>query len=129
MKHVMQDNQIHHLRRVHLRAFARLQNIHEAISSGCCPSVLDLSESLERNVRTIKRDLKALREDFKAPLVYDRQRKGFRYAEPGWQLPPARVRRLAQSNQPQSVMLPLMPEGVEHESSPPWLAGHSSPAA
>jgi predicted DNA-binding transcriptional regulator YafY len=90
MKHVMQDNQTQHLRRVHLRAFARLQHIHEAISSGRCPSVQDLAESLERNVRTIKRDLKALREDFKAPLVYDRQRKGFRYAEPGWQLPPAR---------------------------------------
>jgi predicted DNA-binding transcriptional regulator YafY len=50
----------------------------------------DLVEHAERNPRTIKRDLKTLREEFKAPLVYDRQRKGFRYAEPGWQLPPAR---------------------------------------
>lgn len=34
--------------------------------------------------------MKALREDFKAPLVYDRPRRGYRYTAPGWQLPPAR---------------------------------------
>jgi predicted DNA-binding transcriptional regulator YafY len=52
--------------------------------------VQDLATSACRNSRTIKRDLKTLREDFNAPLVYDRQRRGFRYADPGWQLPPAR---------------------------------------
>jgi predicted DNA-binding transcriptional regulator YafY len=86
----MTDNQMHDPLRVHLRALARLQHIHEEISSGRCPSVWDLAESTDRNPRTIKRDLKMLREDFKAPLIYDRRRKGFRYAEPGWQLPPVR---------------------------------------
>ena len=46
--------------------------------------------STGRTSRTFKRDVRALREDFKAPLLYDRQRKGFRYTEPGWQLPLAR---------------------------------------
>ena len=73
-----------------MRALARLQQLHEEISSDRCPSVQDLAVSSGRTSRTIKRDVKALREDFKAPLVYDRQRKGFRYAEPGWQLPPTR---------------------------------------
>jgi len=73
-----------------VRALARLQQLHEEISSGRCPSIQDLAVSTGRTSRTIKRDVKAMREDFKAPLVYDRQRKGFRYAEPGWQLPPAR---------------------------------------
>jgi predicted DNA-binding transcriptional regulator YafY len=76
--------------RVHLRALVRLQHLHVAISSGRCPSIQDLAESSDRNSRTVKRDLKMLREDFRAPLLYDRQCKGFRYTEPGWQLPPVR---------------------------------------
>ena len=86
----MQSKQPYDAPRVHVRALARLQQLHEEISSGHCPSVQDLAASAGRTTRTIKRDVKALREDFKAPLVYDRQHKGFRYAEPGWQLPPVR---------------------------------------
>ena len=86
----MKDNQTDTLQRVHVRALARLQYLHEEISSGRYPSIQDLAVSADRNPRTIKRDLNALRDDFKAPLVYDRKRKGFRYADPGWQLPPAR---------------------------------------
>lgn len=86
----MKDDSTLYPSRVHLRAMARLQHIHQEINSGRCPSVRDLAECAERNSRTIKRDLKALREDFNAPLVYDRQRKGFKYADPGWQLPPVR---------------------------------------
>lgn len=77
--------------RVHIRALARLQHIHTAISSGKCPSIRDLEESTGRTSRTIKRDIRALREDFHAPLIYDSQRKGFRYTELGWQIPPARL--------------------------------------
>src|SRR5438093_7627441 len=72
--------------RVHLRALARLQQLHEEISSGRCPSIQDLAVSTGRTSRTIKRDVKALRGDFKAPLVYDRQRKGYRYTAQGWDL-------------------------------------------
>jgi predicted DNA-binding transcriptional regulator YafY len=88
----MKANRMHQMPRVHLRAFIRLQRIHEIIGSDCCLSVRDLAERVERHPRTIKRDLKMLREDFNAPLIYDRHRKGFRYTAPGWQLPPARFR-------------------------------------
>ena len=86
----MQGKQPYDAPRVHMRALARLQQLHEEISSGRCPSLQNLAVCTDRTSRTIKRDIKALRQDFKAPLVYDRQRKGFRYAEPGWQLPPSR---------------------------------------
>ncbi|HEY7507352.1 MAG TPA: WYL domain-containing protein, partial [Nitrososphaera sp.] len=86
----MQDHVIPSASRVHVRALARLQHIHAEISAGLCPSVQDLAESTGRNPRTIKRDVKTLREDLKAPLLYDQQRKGYRYTNPGWQLPPAR---------------------------------------
>jgi len=87
----MQSQVTSNLPRVHIRALARLQHIHEAISAGQCPSLRDLTESIGRTARTLKRDLRSLREDFHAPLIYDYQRKGFRYTEPGWQLPPARL--------------------------------------
>ena len=86
----MQGKQLYDVPRVHVRALARLQQLHEEISAGHCPSLQDLAVSTGRTARTIKRDVRALRADFKAPLLYDRQRKGFRYTEPGWQLPPAR---------------------------------------
>ena len=76
----MQTNQMHNMQRVHVRAFARLQQLHEEIRAGHFPSVRDLAACVERHPRTILRDLKALREDFNAPLTYDSQRKGYRYA-------------------------------------------------
>ena len=79
----MQGKQPYDAPRVHLRALARLQQLHEEISSERCPSIQELAGSTGRTSRTIKRDVKALRQDFKAPLVYDRQRKGLRYAKPG----------------------------------------------
>ena len=83
----MQGKQLYDAPRVHMRALARLQQLHEAISSGRCPSIQDLAVSTGRTSRTVKRDVKALRGDFKAPLIYDRQHKGFRYASPRHALP------------------------------------------
>ncbi len=74
--------------RVHTRAFARLKLIHDEISAGRHPNVPALARKLEVSARTVKREMRALRDDFGAPLVYDRARGGFRYREPGWQLPP-----------------------------------------
>ena len=87
--HLMR-NQTHPTQRIHLRTFVRLQRIHEIISSGCCPSIHELAERVERHPRTIKRDIKVIREEPSAPLIYDRHQKGFRYTGPGWQLPPVR---------------------------------------
>ncbi|MGH9941544.1 MAG: helix-turn-helix transcriptional regulator [Pyrinomonadaceae bacterium] len=74
--------------RVHLRANARLWEIHEQISVGHCPTARQLAERLERSERTIKRDLAAMRVDYHAPLIYDSARRGWRYREPGWTPPP-----------------------------------------
>ena len=72
----MQGKKPYDAPRVHVRALARLQQLHEEISSGRYPSIADLAVSTGRTSRTIKRDVQALRGDFKAPLVYDRHRLG-----------------------------------------------------
>ena len=74
----MQGKQPYDAPRVHVRALARLQQLHEEISSGRCPSIQEMAVSTGRTSRAIKRDVKALRGDFKAPLVYDRQRREWR---------------------------------------------------
>jgi predicted DNA-binding transcriptional regulator YafY len=74
--------------RTHLHSFSRLQQIHEVISAGKYPNARQLAEITERHPRTVKRDLAALRDSFKAPLEFDHKRKGWRYTQPGWQLPP-----------------------------------------
>src|SRR5882757_5231436 len=74
--------------RVHTRALSRLKQIHEEISSGHFPNTRTLASLLERSERTIKRDLSCMRDELGAPLIYDRVRRGWRYGEPGWALPP-----------------------------------------
>src|SRR5438128_4482938 len=74
--------------RVHTRALSRLQQIHHEISAGRYPTVRRLAELLERSDRTIKRDLGFMRDQLGAPLVFDRTRRGWRYRELGWALPP-----------------------------------------
>ncbi len=73
--------------KVYLQTVVRILKIHEEIAAGNFPSVRQLAEIIEVNERTIKRDLDVLRCQLKAPIVYERKRKGFRYAEIGWTLP------------------------------------------
>lgn len=73
--------------RVFQRAFSRINKIHQEIASGSFPSAPQLAEICEVNVRTIKRDLEVLRSELNAPIIYDRRKKGFRYAEIGWTPP------------------------------------------
>ena len=49
----MQGNQPDNVPRVHVRALARLQQLHEEISSGHCPSIQDLAVSTGRTSRTL----------------------------------------------------------------------------
>ena len=76
--------------RVHTRALSRLKQIHEEIGAGRYPNTRTLAERLELSERTIKRDLSFMRDQLGAPLVYDHARRGWRYGEPGWSLPPQR---------------------------------------
>ncbi len=73
--------------RVYLRAFYRLHEIDRQIRNENFPSVCHLAESLGVNERTVKRDLAVMRDSFNAPLIYERRKRGFRYAKTGWELP------------------------------------------
>lgn len=44
-------------------------------------------ELLEVGTRTIKREIAFLRDELNAPLIFDRQRRGYRYLNPGWNFP------------------------------------------
>lgn len=77
-----------HSYRVHTRALSRLKLIHEEISAGRYPTVRSLANLLERSPRTVKRDLREMRDQHGAPLIHDRKHGGFRYGKPGWTLPP-----------------------------------------
>ena len=78
-------------KRVYLRALHRISLIHEKISVGNFPSVGDLAKACDISERTIKRDLDLLHFEMKAPIVYERERKGFRYKEIGWSLPSYKI--------------------------------------
>jgi predicted DNA-binding transcriptional regulator YafY len=74
-------------RRVHLRAYARLQTIVTEIQRGRFPNKPDLARLIERNPRTVQRDLEQLRNTWQAPLEFDRERNGFSFTDPQWKLP------------------------------------------
>jgi predicted DNA-binding transcriptional regulator YafY len=71
-------------KREHTRIGARLLKIHQAIRGNKFPSLDKLKEIVERDTRTVRRDLQKLREDYDAPLVYDRAKNGYRYRDPLW---------------------------------------------
>lgn len=77
--------------RVHTRALERLRRIHQEVGNGSYPSVERLAALLERNARTVKRDLREMRDALKAPIKYDRAKRGFYYSETGWEMPPVRL--------------------------------------
>ncbi len=73
--------------KVYLQALVRITKIHEEIASGSFPSVKQLAEKTEAHEHTVKRDLDVLRDQLHAPIIYERKKKGFRYAEVGWMFP------------------------------------------
>jgi predicted DNA-binding transcriptional regulator YafY len=74
-------------KKAYLQAFVRLSRIHDEIAAGKFPSIKELADKTNAHERTIKRDLDILRNQFNAPIVYERKQKGFRYAEIGWTFP------------------------------------------
>lgn len=87
----MTRDQQHMTQRVHTRALSRLQLIHQEIGGERFPTVRRLAALLELSERTIKRELQAMRDQFGAPLIFDRARGGYRYHDPGWMLPPVKL--------------------------------------
>ncbi|WPD18309.1 helix-turn-helix transcriptional regulator [Thermaerobacter composti] len=62
----------------------RLMYIVREVKQGRYPNAHTLSRDLEVSERTIHRDLELLRDDFCAPLEFDRRRKGFYLTDPEW---------------------------------------------
>ncbi len=67
--------------------FARLIELDRLIREGSYPNCLTFSTEWEVSQKTIQRDVDFLRDALKAPLAYDRVRKGFYYTEENWFLP------------------------------------------
>jgi proteasome accessory factor B len=63
------------------RPFERMHKIHLAISDGRLPNCSSLAEELEVTPKTIQRDITFMRDSFRLPLVYDKQRHGFIYED------------------------------------------------
>ena len=74
--------------RVHLHAYERLRSICTEIQRGHYPTKAGLARIVEHHPRTIQRDVEALVNRFDAPLEFDREKNGFYFTDPTWQLPP-----------------------------------------
>ena len=59
----------------------RIQWFHKKISDGCYPNASHLSERFNISHRQAQRDVDHLRKTLEAPLVYDAERKGYKYSE------------------------------------------------
>ena len=73
--------------RVHLHAYARLNRLCSEIQRGYYPTKASLAHVLERSVRTVQNDLRALANDFGAPLEFDSVKNGWYFTDPAWHLP------------------------------------------
>jgi predicted DNA-binding transcriptional regulator YafY len=73
--------------RDHLRTSRRLWNIHKSIASGSYPNAKQLAAREGVDVRTIRRAIAFLRDEYDAPVRHDRKKGGYRYTVEGWTLP------------------------------------------
>ncbi|MGH9834518.1 MAG: helix-turn-helix transcriptional regulator, partial [Blastocatellia bacterium] len=77
--------------RVHLHAYDRLNKLCAEIGRGRYPNKADLARIAERTPRTVQDYLRALKDDWDAPLEFDREKNGFYFTDPAWRLPPIRL--------------------------------------
>ncbi|HYE71995.1 MAG TPA: WYL domain-containing protein [Blastocatellia bacterium] len=75
-------------RRVQIQAHQRLRLICAEIQRRRYPNKAVLAQVIERDPRTVQRDLVELRNEFNAPLAFDRTKRGFYFTDPAWRLPP-----------------------------------------
>ena len=57
----------------------RFYYIHRKLKAGCCLPLRHFLDTLEISRATFKRDIEYLRDRYGAPIVYDRDRGGYRY--------------------------------------------------
>src|SRR5262245_1905774 len=77
--------------RVHLHAYNRLSKLCIEIQRGRYPTKAELARIVERTPRTIQNDIRALRDDWNAPLEFDNKKNGFYFTDHAWRLPPIRL--------------------------------------
>ena len=73
--------------RVHLHAYERLSRLCAEIQRGRYPTKAALAQVVERRPRTIQNDLRALVNDFGAPLAFDPVKNGWYFTDPAWRFP------------------------------------------
>src|SRR5262245_192932 len=73
--------------RVHLHAYERLRRLCAEMQRGRYPTKKALAALVERSERTIQNDLRALVNDFDAPLAFDPVKNGWYFTDPAWRLP------------------------------------------
>jgi predicted DNA-binding transcriptional regulator YafY len=73
--------------RVHLHAYERLSKLCAEIQRGHYPTKAQLAHVVERSPRTVQNDLRALVNDFDAPLAFDPVKNGWYFTDPAWRLP------------------------------------------
>lgn len=78
-------------RHIHRYAYTRLRLIISELQRGNYPNKARLAELIERNPRTVHRDLTALRDDWGAPIEFSRERNGFYLTDAKWQIPDLRL--------------------------------------
>ena len=67
--------------------FSRLLELDKRIRQGQHPNCLSFSVEWEVSQKTVQRDIDYLRDELKAPIEYDREKKGFYYTKDSWFLP------------------------------------------
>jgi predicted DNA-binding transcriptional regulator YafY len=65
----------------------RLQTIHHEIKEGRRPNATSLARHLSVSSKTVQRDLDYLRDELNAPIEFDREGNGYRYARADYVLP------------------------------------------
>ncbi|MCE9636439.1 MAG: WYL domain-containing protein [Planctomycetes bacterium] len=66
--------------------FGRLLELDEQIRAGKYPNCTSFARHWEVSTKTVQRDVEFLRDSRGAPLAYDRDRRGYYYTDPSWQL-------------------------------------------
>jgi predicted DNA-binding transcriptional regulator YafY len=71
----------------------RILYLDERMRSGSYPKKAAAAEFFEVSPKTIERDIEYMRDRLGAPVVYDRERRGYYYSEEGYYLPAFHIRR------------------------------------
>lgn len=77
--------------RVHRHAYDRLSKLCAEIQRGRYPTKSDLALIVNRTPRTVQNDIRALKDEWHAPIEFDLEQNGFYFADPAWRLPPIRL--------------------------------------